>query len=102
MNQNKYIIVCITTDDDGVLHMTTTRGPMSTLSSAKIELRLQARVFSNAWGHDGEDDLDDYFNEERTSWGPYWKDKKRQVWAIVQTTPGMDTTFVPYLDGDLK
>jgi hypothetical protein len=94
---DRYMIVRIITDEDGVFHITTTRGPMTSLETAKVELRVEARTFSNAWPQDGEDDFDDYFNENQTSWGPYWKDKRREVWCIVRTTPGFDVTFVPYL-----
>ena len=84
---NKYIVLRITEDDDNYMVITTADGPWDSLERAKLEMRMSALLEQKMWN--GEDDINDYFNEDQTSWGPVQKDPRRTRYVIAQLDPGL-------------
>ena len=88
MPLDKYIIVRITVDEDDYITLTTVKPPVDGIMKAKYELRLVARTETSLRPSMGEDSFNDFFNEDKTSWGPIPRDKRKTRYIIIKLDYG--------------
>lgn len=93
--KDKFVIARIAETREGYQEITTIKTPMDTLFKAKTELRLIALTETNAWqAYQGTDKFEDWFNLDKTAWGPVPCDHNKSRYIIICNNPGFYAQFL--------